>query len=257
MFFMSWGTKTRVRSQGDRAEFCPGCLQPTRFTVKKLLSANHLYGIALGYSHNTMFGECNICGATIEPMFDHAVVPVGTLSYQSLLEKTNPRLTPERIEVLCDVGGDPESRVEQSLRYFLTKQDAVLKKEQKTLGGGSLFVLLASLVLVLCAFIAGGFYIGMACTILGIIVTGLVHRIGVHYRAAREIRPNLRRFLYSQRISFDELEQKLEANKFSFSKLKRHLTSGKYDAIRMESLRSSCVPDDIANLFLTSQAQAS
>jgi hypothetical protein len=117
-FFVSWGTKSHIRALGDRAEFCPGCLQPTRFTVKRLQTANQMYGIPLGYSNGATFGECTICGARVEPMFDGALVSVGSLPYESLLDQANPRLTPQRIEVLLEVAGDAKMRVEQALRYF-------------------------------------------------------------------------------------------------------------------------------------------
>jgi hypothetical protein len=257
MFFVSWGTKSRVRSLGDRAEFCPGCLQPTRFTVKSLQMASHLYGIPLGYSNGTSFGECTICGARIEPMFDDALVPVGTLSYESLLGQTNPRLTPQRIEVLLDVAGDRKMRLEQSLRYFLAKQEAVLMKERGQLGGGTLFAILALLILVLCAFHGGGVVIGTACAAIAVAAVALAHSLGVRHRASRVILPNLKRFLPSQGVSFGELEQKLQGEKSMFSKLRRHLASNAYDAMRMDPASLPLVSDDVASLFFKPSKQAS
>lgn len=244
--FVTAGTKIRVRTVGDRAEFCPGCLQPTRFSVKTLQTASHLCGVALGYTNDTVYGECTVCGARIEPMFHEALVPTGTLSYESLLEQTNPRLTPERIAVLLDVAGDAPMRQEQSLHYFLAKQEALLVKEGGRFGGGVLFVFLTLLLVLFGAFHGCGVVAGMACAVVAVVTVFLAHRLEVRHRVARVIRPSLQRYLASQGISFDELEQALRSPGFQFPKLERHLASSPYDAMRMDSARSPVMPEDIA-----------
>ncbi|MCE5267622.1 MAG: hypothetical protein LLG00_07035 [Planctomycetaceae bacterium] len=217
-------------------------------------SANQLYGIPLGYSNITSFGECSICGAHVEPMFDDALVPVGTLSFEALLAQTNPRLTRERIEVLLDVAGDTKARAHQAFRYFLSKQNAILSRERGLLCGGAVFTGFLLALPVLWAFHRGGITIGLACTVFAMALVILLQNWGVRRRAARSILPSLRRFLCSQGVSFDEFEERLGGKEFAFPKLRRHIASSAYDSLRMNPSRSISVPDDVASLFFRPQS---
>jgi hypothetical protein len=255
MFFISWGTTSRIRACGDRAEFCPGCLQPTRFTVKTLQTANHLYGIPLGYAEVARYGECSICGARIEPMFANDVAQVGTLSFESLLAKTNPRLTPERIEVLMGVAGEAEYRLEQALRYFLSKLDSIMKEECKHWGNYTQITLLCMLVVLPFVFGLGGVVVGIVCSVFAVTGMLLVRRLESAHRIARVIIPRLKAFLAAKGISFEEFEKNLKEKDFPYSKLKRHLASDRYDILRKESIYRTFVPDEVAHLFFKSRTQ--
>lgn len=235
MFFIVWGTKVRVRPVGTRADYCPGCLHLSQFTMKSVQVSKHLYYIPLGYHEQSRIKECTICGGLFNADSNERCSACDDQSFETLLTETNPALTADKvaaIEAELDAKGGSEARRERALQYFLEKQNSVLTDARKQVGFLTFLTLVACLAPIICAFAEGGPTWGFAAMIMSVGMLLFVQRWDAHRQAAKVIKPRLVRFLGCKHFPFDDLERHCAGNGSKFSRLCRHFATGRYDDLR-------------------------
>ena len=94
--YVDKGLRTRVRRLGERADYCPGCLQLARFKVRSMDERPYLFVIPLeDWKEVSRASECTICGAVFNGIKSYS--KLHNASLEQLLAETNPGMTPEQI----------------------------------------------------------------------------------------------------------------------------------------------------------------
>lgn len=234
IFFILAGTKTRMVPLGDRAEYCPRCLHLSRFEVRSVQQAKHLYYVPLGYHEQGRIKECGVCGAELACDPTAAFVP-DRLGLDELLQRTNPGLTPERVaqvEAELDAEGGPEARLDRAVANFLRINEPLVKAAGRNV---SLLTFLAGLGLLavsVVAFTEAGPWVGLPVSVAAVALAVKIHRWETHRAAARKLGSRLRTFLACKGLSLAEFERRGAAAGLRTPSLQRHLRTAHYDELR-------------------------
>ena len=161
VFYISWGTKSYLKSEGIAADFCPICRRANRVDVLQIRSQDHVYNIGIG--KGDLVGRlcrCLECGTewalqagTIKGTAD----PSARVSLQTLLAETFPRFSlvhGDRLRVEEAVRRDPfsldaQTRLDLIGEPFLVLDNDMRKEQWETQHCG--LKTLSNLACILCA----------------------------------------------------------------------------------------------------------
>jgi hypothetical protein len=235
MMFFEAGHWGHLRLLGERADYCPGCLQLSRFTVRSIRECPHLYFIPLEESKEVeRVSECDLCGAVIHGLRSYSTARGASL--QQLIAETNPSLNDERVarlEAELNAAG-PDARTEKALNWFLAQQERLLKKIRSGLGPLALLVSLPLSLFALRAFVIGGPRWGWPTAIVAAVLGVSIDRWDKERRAAKQIKPRLRAFLACKGLTLQELDRRFADDPSPFCQLRRHLRKRYYEDLRLE-----------------------
>jgi hypothetical protein len=236
-FLVVWGTKIRARRLGDRADYCPGCLQVSRFTVQTVEESKHIYLVPLGYRERERLKQCALCGTIVRGRSDEPYLTDPQLPLRTLLGATNPGLTAERvaeIEARSERERDPQSRRDKSLVCFLRRQTDELRHAFGKVDFPTAAIGIALALVCFATFFYAGPIWAASASVVSVWLGGRFHRSMSHHRAAQVILPRVLRFLAAQGIPFAEFEAGVRGKSPRDRRLLRHFARGPYDGLRMQ-----------------------
>lgn len=237
-FYNVYDIKVHIRDVGDRADYCPGCLQLSRFTFKTVEESTRICLVPLGYHEVDRVKECAICGTIVRGRPDELYSTDPEAPLERLVAMTNPGLTEERIatiEAELENADGHQTRRQKSLECFLRRQAEAIANAtwNGDLPTTIIDIALGSLCIAATIFVRPVWWVPI-CLASAWIAWRFRCAKG-HRRAAKRILPRLSRFLAAYNMSFAQFEVGLRIESRESQRLLRHFTAAAYDDLRVQA----------------------